>query len=309
MKAKRNLIQIWLLCAAVLQAVTSGAQPVTKVAGGYDHSLFLKSSGSQWAMGDNGNGQLGDGTYNSTNRPEQIAVSGVTAIAAGEFHSLFLKSGGSLWAMGYNGFGQLGDGTPSYGTNLPEQIVANSVTAIAAGDYHSLFLKSDGSLWAMGANEGGQLGDGTYNNTNRPEQIVASNVTAVAGAWDGRSTGGGGFSLFLKSDGSLWGMGLNTFGNLGDGIDLWGTNRPTQIVAGPAPGYNQITGQLLGGTNMQLFFVGNAGANYAVDRSFSLKPANWVPQITNHAGTNGALVFTNTPNKATNNFWRVRSVP
>jgi hypothetical protein len=30
MKTKRNLIQIWLLFAAVLQAVTSGAQPVTK---------------------------------------------------------------------------------------------------------------------------------------------------------------------------------------------------------------------------------------------------------------------------------------
>ena len=33
-------------------------------------------------MGDN-YGQLGDGTYNSTNQPEQIEASNVTAIAAG----------------------------------------------------------------------------------------------------------------------------------------------------------------------------------------------------------------------------------
>ena len=61
-----------LLCAAMLQAVTSGAQPVTKVAAGGEHSLFFKSDGSLWAMGENNEGQLGDGTYNNTNRPEQI---------------------------------------------------------------------------------------------------------------------------------------------------------------------------------------------------------------------------------------------
>ncbi len=53
-------------------------------------------------MGYNPFGQLGDGTLNNTNRPEQIVASGVTAIAAGSGHSLFLKSNGSLWAMGEN---------------------------------------------------------------------------------------------------------------------------------------------------------------------------------------------------------------
>ena len=225
MKTKRNLIPICLLCAAVLQAVTSGAQPVTKIAAGGGHSLFLKSDGSLWAMGYNYDGQLGDGTYNTTNLPEQIVASGVTAIAAGGFHSLLLKSDGSLWAMGNNYFGQLGDGTTdsgNYYTNLPEQIVASGVTAIAGGGFHSLLLKSDDSLWAMGDNEYGQLGDGTHNSTNRPEQIVASNVTAIAA--------GGDHSLFLKSDGSLWAMGDNYYGQLGDGTYNQ-TNQPEQIVA------------------------------------------------------------------------------
>jgi alpha-tubulin suppressor-like RCC1 family protein len=50
---------------------------VTKVAAGGTNSLFLKSDGSLWAMGYNAYGQLGDGTYNRTNRPEQIVASGV----------------------------------------------------------------------------------------------------------------------------------------------------------------------------------------------------------------------------------------
>jgi alpha-tubulin suppressor-like RCC1 family protein len=279
------------------QIVASG---VTTIAGGYQHSLFLKSDGSLWAMGDNEYGQLGDGTYNITNLPEQIVASNVTAIAAGFGHSLFLKSDGSLWAMGLNSNGQLGDGTTN-NINQPELIVASNVMAITAGgSYHSLFLKSDGSLWVMGWNQFGQLGDGTYNATNRPEQIVPSNVTAIAA--------GGGHSLFIKSDGSLWAMGRNDSEQLGDGTSVSSTNRPELIVVGP-PGYNQISGQLLSGSNVQLSFVGIAGTNYALDRTFNLTPPNWVPQVTNPAGADGVLVSTNTPDPTTNNFWRIRSVP
>ncbi len=281
------------------------ASNVVAIAAGAYHSLFLKSDGSLWVMGGNFDGQLGDGTYNDANFPEQIVASNVTAIAAGIYHSLFLKSDGSLWAMGWNLFGQLGDGT--YGnnypydstTNLPELIVASNVIAIAAGNVHSLFLKSDGSLWGMGGNMGGELGDGTYNNANSPEQIVAHNVTAIAG--------GGSSSYFVQSDGSLWAMGNNANGQLGDGT-YNDTNQPELIVAGP-PGYNQISVQLLSGGKIGLTYVGMAGTNYELDRSFSLSPAIWVPQITNPARTGGMLVFTNTPNTTTNNFWRVRSVP
>ena len=75
------------------------------------------------------------------------------------------------------------------------------------------------------------------------------------------------------------------------------------------PYYNQISGQLLGDGKMRLSFIGNAGGNYALDRSFSLSPANWIPQTTNPANASGAMLFTNPPDATTNNFWRIRSVP
>ena len=282
---------------------------VTAIAAGNGHSLFLKSDGSLWGMGDNHDGQLGVGTYYNTNQPQLIVSSNVTVIAAGDLHSLFVKSDGSLWAMGYNNFGQLGDGTYNK-TNFPEQIVSSNVMAIAAnGGYltipgenvnysHSLFVKNDGSLWAMGYNNFGQLGDGTYNNTNRPEEIVAGGVIAIAA--------GDGHSLFVKSDGSLWAMGANSYGALGGGFS-GGTNLPEQIVAGPT-GYNQISIQLLDDSDVLLSFAGIQGANYALDWSSGLSPANWQPQATNPAGSNGILLLTNTPDPTINNFWRVRSV-
>ena len=159
------------------------AQTVTQIAAGGYHSIFLKNDGSLWAMGDNVYGQLGDGTFGiypnyGSNHLEQIVASNVTAIAAGYLHSLFLKSDGSLWTMGDNHFGESGDDTystnSSYnGINLPEKIVASNAIAISAGYIHNLFMKNDGSLWAMGEDYFGQLGDGAYNNTNRPEQIEA----------------------------------------------------------------------------------------------------------------------------------------
>lgn len=200
---------------------------VIAMASGVYHTLLLKSDGSLWAMGLNGNGELGDGTQNNTSRPEMIVAGGVIAIAAGDVHSLFLKSDGTLWGMGNNTTGQLGDGNYN-NVDHPVQI-ASGVAAIAAGDQHSLFLKSDGSLWAMGEDFDGQLGDGSMGNPSydwgedQPEEIVTGGVTAIAA--------GGDHSLFIKSDGSLWGMGFNFYGELGDGT-FGNTNRPEELVTG-----------------------------------------------------------------------------
>jgi alpha-tubulin suppressor-like RCC1 family protein len=199
---------------------------VTAVAAGENHTLLVKSDGSLWAMGNDEDGQLGDGGSFGTNRAEKIVPNGVTALAAGWLHSLFVKSDGSLWAMGWNYYGQLGAPNVSTGngnsfTNRPVQIVSSGVTAIAATYGQSLFIKSDGSLWAMGDNEYGQLGDGTTNNANQPRQIVAGGVTAIAAGFD--------FTLFLMSDGSLWGMGENFSHQLSSRLNSI-QYRPGQII-------------------------------------------------------------------------------
>jgi alpha-tubulin suppressor-like RCC1 family protein len=296
---------------------------VLKIAAGDAFSLFtarhntgILTTTELWTMGDNTYGQLGNGNGYSdyTNVPVKILSSmllldAVITIAGGSTHSLLIKGDGSLWAMGYNHYGQLGDGTVDPGlynsTNLPELIVSSNVTAIAGGSTVSFLVKGDGSLWGMGSTYVGQLGNGSYTeggDTNRPELIVSNNVTAVASR--------GGHTLFIEG-GSLWGMGLNTSGQLGDGNpNDFETNRPILIVTG-TPGYNLISAQLVndGSGRLSLPFVGIPGTNYALERSFSLISPSWVAQTTNTAGAGGVLTFTNAPNAATNNYWRIRSVP
>ena len=58
---------------------------VTAIATGAFHTLFVKSDGSLWAMGDNQEGQLGDNSLISKDSPVPIEPSGVVSVAAGFF--------------------------------------------------------------------------------------------------------------------------------------------------------------------------------------------------------------------------------
>ena len=74
---------------------------------------------------------------------------------------------------------------------------------------------------AFGSNENGALGDGSNINRAFPVKIVSAGVvTANAGF---RST------VFVKEDGSLWGMGINGFGQLGNEVTS-DISKPVKIV-------------------------------------------------------------------------------
>jgi alpha-tubulin suppressor-like RCC1 family protein len=206
--------------------------PVTSISCGSAHSLFSKSDGSLWSMGDNSYGQLGLGLPpTNANLPTQILSSGVQRVAAGANHSLFL-AGGSLWGMGYNQYGQLGDGTTN-NQYVPEKIFTSShnlsVNVMAGGYYHSLYgtfsplVAPNNALYAMGANGAGELGDGTFTVHYSPEQLRSSTIISAV-------TAGEGHSFYLQSGGSLWGMGDNSYGQLGLG-SVAGTNIQIQLTA------------------------------------------------------------------------------
>ncbi|HEV2456477.1 MAG TPA: hypothetical protein VGY98_19600 [Verrucomicrobiae bacterium] len=288
------------------EIVSSG---VTKIAAGYDFSLFIESNGSLWGMGDNSWGQLGDGHFDplyifaDTNLPEEIVPSNVVAVAAGFAHSLFLKSDGSLWATGQNLYGQIGNG--AYGpVPRPEMIVSNDVTAIAAGGYSSFFIKKDGSLWAMGDDEYGELGDSTTTGdpVRQPEEILSSNVVAIAT--------GQYHCLFLKSDGSLWAMGDDRKGEFGDGFVASWTSVPEQILPVIKP---LLIESVSSGTNLQFNATCTIGGNYYLLTGTNLAEplSHWTPIWTNtilyHDYPTFSAILTNAVNCDRQRFYMLQS--
>src|SRR5205823_2397776 len=80
----------------------AGSDVVALAAGAY-HSLVARSDGSVLAWGENGEGQLGDGTYTNRSAPGPVpGLSGVTALSGGSFHSLALTSDGGVLGWGHN---------------------------------------------------------------------------------------------------------------------------------------------------------------------------------------------------------------
>lgn len=180
------------------------------VAGGPDCSFALRRDGTLWAWGWNAIGIFGNGSTRDSNRPLQIGTDSDWSALAVAGHVLALKRDGSLWAWGDNVVGQLGDGTTSTRTR-PKQIGTNqSWKAVAAGSAYSLAVTSHGELWAWGLGQFGQLGTADVKNRLRPTRIGAdTNWSSVAAGANGVHSFG------FKTDGSLWGWGLNTAGQLG----------------------------------------------------------------------------------------------
>lgn len=201
-----------------------GLTDIIAVSAGHFHSLFLKSDGTVWATGDNYYGALGNGSTTTSNVPVQVGISGVSAIAAGSYFSLFLKPNGEVWGCGYNQDGQLG--TQNYNnSDVPVQMVVSSVAKIAAGLAHSIMVKFDGTAWSCGSNGLGQLGLGGFGGGNTPTVLAIGlgSVSAIDAGW--------GHSVFLLNDGSVYTVGDDLYGQLGNDA-LFEGNGYVQLVSG-----------------------------------------------------------------------------
>ena len=233
---------------------------VTAVAGGYDSTCALLSSGGVKCWGYNAQGKLGDGTQVDRLTPVDVVglSSGVAAISTGSLVSCALTSVGAVKCWGFHyGFTPadvpgLSTGVTALATGFPLcalttagavkcwggdsgwtplQIpgLASSVIAIANGGGHTCALTSGGAVKCWGQNDHGQLGDGTTIDRSTPVDVagLSGGVTAIAA--------GGSYTCASTRTGGVKCWGWNSVGNLGDGTKVE-RHRPVSVVGfGPAP--------------------------------------------------------------------------
>jgi alpha-tubulin suppressor-like RCC1 family protein len=142
---------------------------------------------------------------------------------------------GQLFAFGQNNRGQLGFNDTTYRSS-PTQVGSStnwiSLNLIGPTGYSGFGIKSDNTLWSWGQNGHGQLGldDTTYRSS--PVQVGS------ATNWNLISSSTNYHVLLTKTNGTLWGMGRNTFGNLGLGNSTYKSS-PTQV--GTDTNWNNIS--------------------------------------------------------------------
>ena len=136
-----------------------------------------------------------------------------------------------LMGWGSNSGGRLGDNTTT-NKSSPVQTIAygNNWKIMSRNSATTACVKTDGTLWLWGANNLGNLGDNTTTNRSSPVQTVAFGTTWKQVSCGYAFSGGSGFTACVKTDGTLWTWGSNSYGQLGDNTT---TNRssPVQTVA------------------------------------------------------------------------------
>ena len=216
----------------------------TAVSAGWFHTLALAPNGKVWAWGDNGYGQLGDGTLTDRRSPVKVSSpKGVrfTQVSAGVYHNLALRSDGTAWAWGSNINGELGDGTRTAERSPVKVHTAPGVTIteVSAGYYDSLALTSTGAALAWGSNYTGQLGVGATRDQHSPVSVHLPDGVSFT-----QVSAGFAHSVALASDGTVWSWGSDKLGQLGDGrnkrrtspveVAVPGSTRVIQVDAGGA---------------------------------------------------------------------------
>ncbi|HLY09311.1 MAG TPA: RCC1 repeat-containing protein [Planctomycetota bacterium] len=207
-----------------------GLPKVTALARGYEFSLALASDGSVWSWGFNTAGQLGRTTGAAPSSLTPAMISGLpamTAVAAGYQHSLGLAGDGSVWSWGDDTYGQLGDGFTGLPNPFPTKIIGLSgITAIAAGSSFSMAIKNDGSVWAWGNNQFGTIGNGLVG-AAVPSPVQVNNLNGIT-----QIAAGGFHALALRNDGTVWGWGDNSRGQVGMGsFTPLNVAAPTQVLS------------------------------------------------------------------------------
>lgn len=193
----------------------------TVVEAGGTSSTALGDDGLVYSWGDNGSGQIGDGTNTARPIPTPVAMpAGVTFtdMSVGDAHTLALGSDGLVYAWGANTNGQIGDGSTTNRT-APVLVPTPSgvtFTQVAAGRYGSYALASDGTAYGWGRNVSGQVGSGaTGGNVLTPTPVaMPAGVTFV------QIVGGQDQAAAIASNGSVYAWGSNYSGQLGNGTTI-----------------------------------------------------------------------------------------
>ena len=196
-----------------------------------NHTAIVKNDGTVWGIGQNTNGQLGNGLTSPGSSPVTTPVqmsginNGVRAIAVGWGGStlgsipatiILLSDSTVKITGGYQSF----TGASTY---VPVTIPAlHNIIDIKGGSNSAFALNSIGEVFAFGTEsdqDPGSLGLGSsvgINNYKPPTKISfpegAAPIVALSSKCDGR------FSLALDENKNVYAWGANRFGQLGNGM-------------------------------------------------------------------------------------------
>ena len=206
-------------------------QKIIEISTGYNHSLFLSSSGTVFAYGENDAGQCGKDPDNveMVSSPEIIIFSSdsndihITSISTGGYHNLCIDNKHALWVFGDNGWEQLGVGADYNAEDCIYSPMINpymkDIKIAECGMRHSLCINMNGKAFTFGYGYNGQCGNGKqgpYNTLSAPYCINDKYNNFENKKFKIGSCGGYHTVLLCLEDQTLYGFGKNNYHQCGN---------------------------------------------------------------------------------------------
>lgn len=186
---------------------------IIQVASSVRAALMLKSDGTVWSVGEGTFGQHGDGTSGAgalRTTPAQVpGLPFIKQIASISPTVLALDENGEVWAWGQNNLGQCGVAGGGNRTTPVKIAGLTNIVSVAGSAFASFALDANGDIWSWGSNSSGA-------NARTVTTHIPAKLTTVPGPFVELGVGNQ-FGFAVHADGTLYGFGLNTSGQLGDG--------------------------------------------------------------------------------------------
>ena len=140
-----------------------------------------------------------------------------------------------LWTWGLGTYGQLGNNSvTSVSTPVTTSAGGSNWKQVSSGISHTAAIKTDGTLWTWGNGGNAQLGTNSTTDKSTP-------VTTFAGGTNWKQVSGVNLhTAAIKTDGTLWTWGNNTYGRLGNAVTT-NVSTPVTTFAG-GTNWKQVSG-------------------------------------------------------------------
>ncbi len=209
-------------------SVAGGFSDWRQASAGGSFTVAVRQNDTTWGWGCNSVGQIGDNTTIDRSSPVSVVggFSDWCQLSAGGGFAVAVRTNSTVWSWGLGTCGRLGDNTTT-NRSSPVSVVGGFTDwcQASAGLAHTVAVRTGGSAWAWGQNNLGQLGDNSITNNSSP-------VSVVGGFTDWcQASAGGAHTVAVRTGGSAWAWGINSFGQLGDNTVTSRTS-PVSVVGG-----------------------------------------------------------------------------
>lgn len=195
----------------------------------------VDAGGAAWCWGQNGVGQLGNGTTTNSTTPVRVGAGtpgfvGVLTVSTGTQHACATTKTGELFCWGNAVNGRLGVPGPFNNCNAascqltPAKVALSDVRLVTAGHNHTCASTGNRALYCWGNGSSGKLGTAGTSSENAPKLISLSDVVSVASGADHTC------AVDVQTRVWCWGDGAN--------------NKLNDLAGRSTPGLTSVTGAL-----------------------------------------------------------------